>query len=116
MLLHLLDAAPPDGSDPVSNYQTIRAELANFSPVLAEKPEVVALNKIELIPEGERSSFIERIAGALGFAKDEHPLAVSGATGEGVREMLEVCWNSLLDSRESRTDASRSSSGWGTRE
>ena len=89
-MLHLLDAAPPDGSDPVANYQTIRAELANFSPVLAEKPEVVALNKIELIPDGERSSVIERIAGALGFPKGEQPLAVSGATGEGVREMLEA--------------------------
>jgi GTP-binding protein len=113
VLLHLIDAAPPDRSDPVANYQAIRAELANFSPVLAEKPELVALNKIELVPEEERGAFVERIAGAIGFSKGERPLSVSGATGEGVREMLEACWNTLLDSRKSRTEASRTSSGWG---
>lgn len=113
VLLHLVDAAPTDGSDPVMNYQTIRGELSTFSAVLAEKPEIVALNKIELIDESERDAFIERFAGAIGFPKGERPLAVSGATGEGVREMLETCWNSLVDSRESQKGSSQSSSGWG---
>lgn len=115
VLLHLLDSVPPDGSDPVANYRTIRSELANFSPVLAEKPELIALNKIELVPEDERDAFVERIAGAIGFPDGERPLVVSGATGEGVRAMLEACWDSLVESRESGSDDNHAQSGWSQR-
>jgi len=111
LLLHLVDCAPPDGSDPVENYRGIRHELATFSPVLAEKPELIGLNKIELVDPEERESFVERVAGQLGYPKGERPLVVSGATGDGVREMLEACWHAL-----SRADARRDgeeSSGWG---
>ena len=94
-LLHLLDAAPPDESDPANNYHTIRHELASFSPVLADKPELIALNKIDLIPEEQREAFIERVAGAIGFPKGERPMLVSGVSGEGVRPLLESCWTQL---------------------
>ena len=111
LLLHLVDCAPPDGTDPAENYRTIRSELATFSPILAEKPELIALNKIELIDEDEREGFIERFAGQVGFPRGERPLVVSGATGEGVREMLESCWTELSDARERR--AGTHDAGWG---
>ena len=113
LLLHLIDCAPPDGSDPVENYRTIRNELATFSPALAEKPEVIALNKIELIAEDERDQFIEVFSGQVGFPRGERALVVSGATGEGVREMLETCWDELADSRRKGADAT--TGGWGGR-
>src|SRR3954463_394157 len=48
IIVHLLDLYPPDGSDPADNYRKIRGELEAFSPVLAEKREIVAPNKIDL--------------------------------------------------------------------
>jgi GTP-binding protein len=88
-ILHLVDLAPLDGSRPVDNYRTIREELHAFSPALAEKPELVVLSKVDLVDADERARAIRRFATAVGLAGDEAPAVISGATGEGVREMLE---------------------------
>ncbi|MGE0492694.1 MAG: GTPase ObgE [Vulcanimicrobiota bacterium] len=48
VLLHLLDLTSVEIDDPLAHYRTIRAELENYNPALATKPEVVAVNKIEL--------------------------------------------------------------------
>lgn len=114
VLLHLLDAAPPDGSDPAANYHAIRHELASFSPILAEKPELVALNKIDLIPQDQRDSFIERVAGAIGFPRGTRPHLVSGVSGEGVHELLESCWNELSGVREQGRRPARDAWGAGS--
>ena len=91
-IVHLVDIAPLDGSDPVENWRMIRGELLEFSAELAEKPELVVLNKLDLVEPEERDARIERFAGAIGMKKGERPLAVSGATGEGLRPMLEAAW------------------------
>jgi len=104
-IVHLVDIAPLDGSDPVANWRTIRGELHAFSPELAEKPELVVLNKMDLVPEDERDARIERFAGAIGLARGERPPAISGATGEGVRAMLEAAWR--LAGRDPHLQSSR---------
>lgn len=91
-IVHLIDLAPLDNSDPVENYRMIRRELLEFSAELAEKPELVVLNKIDLIDPEERAARIERFAGEIGMKKGERPIAISGATGDGVRAMLEAAW------------------------
>jgi GTP-binding protein len=97
MILHVVDVAPLDGSDPVSNAEVIRAELEAFSPELAAKPELLVFNKVDLLPEAEREKVVHRVANALRVPMDRR-LAVSGATGEGLRAMLERCWE-LADRR-----------------
>ncbi len=92
IIVHLLDASPIDMSDPVENYHTICKELNGYSTKLGEKEEIVVINKIDLIHEDDREELIESIAGRLGFAKGKRPLVMSGATGLGVRELLEACW------------------------
>ncbi|MFW5652593.1 MAG: GTPase ObgE [Planctomycetota bacterium] len=111
VLLHLLDIAPVDASDPVSNYETIRRELAAYSTALAEKDEVIVLNKIDLVPEDERERLIEQIAGRLGYARGERPMVISGATQQGLKALLEQCWSMLERSEEERKEAERA---WGT--
>lgn len=101
ILVHLLDIAPVDGSDPVENYQAIRKELAEYSTALADKEELIALNKIDLVPEVDRDNLIEKIAGQLGFEKGKRPLVLSGATGIGLRQVIEQCWR--LTQREPDT-------------
>src|SRR5471032_3340570 len=48
LLIHLVDALPIDGSDPVANYRAIRGELEQYSPALANRPEVLVLTKMDL--------------------------------------------------------------------
>ena len=95
VLVHLLDAAPADGSNPADNYRTIRAELAGHSPMLAEKDELIVLNKIDLLPEGEVKSAVARLRADLKLGRDEEVLAISGATHAGTRELLEALWSIL---------------------
>lgn len=95
VLVHLLDAAPSDGSNPADNYRTIRAELAGHSPMLAEKDELIVLNKIDLLPEGETKSAVARLRADLKLGRDEEVLAISGATHAGTRELLEALWSIL---------------------
>ena len=93
-LVHLLDIAPVDGSDPVDSYNAIRRELAVYSPQLAAKPEIVAINKIDLVPDAERRAVVERTVAAIGGSGSGKPMpmVISGATGEGLKELLEACW------------------------
>ncbi len=95
VLLHLLDVAPVDGSDPAENYFAIRRELTEYAAELAEKREIVAFNKVDLLADDEAETTISALAGKIGLPADEKPLIVSGATGHGVKAMLEACWSAL---------------------
>jgi GTP-binding protein len=96
-IVHLVDLAPLDGSKPAENYRTIREELHAFSPALAEKPEIVAFSKLDLVPEEERAKRVRRLATEIGLSArgsggDDEPVVISAATGEGIRELLERCY------------------------
>ena len=72
VLVHLVDIAPPDGSDPHDNYALIERELEAHSPELAALPRIVVLNKADLDP---------------GFTAWPGALLVSAATGAGLDEL-----------------------------
>ena len=98
VLVHLLDIAPIDGSDPVENYRAIRAELADYAEALIAKPQIIALNKIDLLPESEREETARRFVQELGDdLGDQAPMLVSGATGQGVAQLVEQCWTATRD-------------------
>ena len=81
VLLHLVDGA---AGGPVQAWRTIRDELAAYGGGLGSKPEIVALNKSDAMTPRETSSRRAALARAVG-----HPVAlVSGATGQGVPELL----------------------------
>jgi len=94
VLVHLLEVAPADGTDPADNYRALRGELAEYSAALAEKPEIVVLNKIDLVPPDERQAVIARITAGLQPAGGCLG-GTSGATHEGVGELIEACWQAL---------------------
>ena len=50
LLVHVLDLAPIDGSDPASNHATVERELAEHDPRLAALPRLLALSKADLVP------------------------------------------------------------------
>src|SRR5581483_8694108 len=60
VIVHLLDLFPLDGSDPAENYRKIRGELEAFSPVLAQKREIIAANKMDLAVDDEAVEKLRR--------------------------------------------------------
>ncbi|MDB4633045.1 50S ribosome-binding GTPase, partial [bacterium] len=96
VIVHVIDLVPFDESDPIVNHEVIRRELHAFSPVLAEKPELVVFNKIDLVDSTERDATIRRVAHAIGLDPTEVVVS-SGATGENVREILERSWKMLIE-------------------
>src|SRR5918912_2114156 len=83
LLVHVLDLAPLDGSDPVRNFEVIERELAEHDPRLAALPRVLALSKADLVaPEvarGAVAAWAERVHAPV--------LATSAATGAGLAEL-----------------------------
>jgi GTPase len=65
LLLHMVDVAPMDGSDPVKAMTQITEELEKFSPELAKKPRWLVLNKVDLLAEDEREKRCQQIIAQL---------------------------------------------------
>jgi GTPase len=89
VLLHVVDASTPD---PVADYQTIRGELEQYSADLAQRPYLVALNKLDL-PEAQARR--DELVAALGGPGVVYP--VSAATGEGVAALLTAIAGTLAE-------------------
>lgn len=96
VLVHVLDAQPIDGTTPAENYKAIRAELGAYSPELERKIELVALNKLDLIPdEAEREKLIKKVSQSLKRRPGKDLFPISGATGLGLPELLKELWSRL---------------------
>jgi GTP-binding protein len=82
LLVHVLDLAPLDGSDPVDNHATVESELELHDPALAARRRILALSKADLVTVEGAAAQVELWRLRLG---DEIPIFVtSSATGEGV--------------------------------
>ena len=82
VLLHLVDAS---GDDPVGAWETVRAELDAYGAGLVDKPELLALNKIDAV----EPKALGKLAKSLAKAAGAEPMLLSGATGEGVEAVLD---------------------------
>ena len=81
LLVHLVEAVPIDGSDPVANYRTIRHELELYSPTLAQRPEILVVTKLDLTDAAEAAT---RIANEL----CREVLVISAVTGKGIPALI----------------------------
>ena len=82
ILVHLVDAAAIDPSDPLRDLRIVNTELERYGQRLAAKNQIVALNKIDLTGAEEKA---RQLARALG---ETVPVLISAATGAGVRQLL----------------------------
>ncbi len=97
ILLHLIDAAPIDGGDPLENAQVVAQEVLDYSEALAERPIWLVLNKIDLLDDAARAALLE----AFGAAFPEQLVhAVSAATGEGLDVLVNELQRSIAEMRE----------------
>ncbi|WP_299329143.1 GTPase ObgE [Parasphingopyxis sp.] len=82
VLLHLVDAT---GEDPVAAWRTVREELKRYGAGLAEKPEIVALNKADLLD----AELMDALGAELAETTGATVLPLSGATGDGLETVLD---------------------------
>ncbi|MFV3129558.1 GTPase ObgE [Niveispirillum sp. KHB5.9] len=92
VLLHLIDGTQEDVQ---LAYRTIRRELRMYGGGLADKPEIVVLNKVDALTEEE----IEFKRTKLRRSAKKPVLVMSGAAGEGVQEVLYALLNIIKESR-----------------
>jgi GTP-binding protein len=81
VLLHLIDVT---SADPVADYRVIRKELKAYSPELAEKPEIIAFNKTDLLQEDEIETKLKDFKRRV----RKTPILMSGGTTRGVPEAM----------------------------
>lgn len=84
ILLHLVDMAPVDGSDPVENLQSIVQELEKFSPTLAQREVWLVLTKIDTLPEEEIASRCEALAESIGWTGKVFSIAAISQRGTDI--------------------------------
>lgn len=94
VLLHLIDAY---SNDAAADYATIRRELADYSPELAERPEVVALTKTEGLDEDIVNMQLDAVKKA---ASHENVFAISSPAGNGIKELLRTLRQQVAAARE----------------
>lgn len=93
VLLHMIDVSQ---NDPFEDYKTIRNELELYNPGLVSKPEVIALNKKELVDESELNNIFKK------FKKiNKNVFVISAAAREGVKDVNECLYKILEQSKES---------------
>src|SRR4051812_21278351 len=83
LLVHVLDLAPLDGSDPVTNFEVIERELAEHDPRLASLPRLLALSKADLVPADVAAAAADEWRSRVAFPV----LVTSSATQTGLTEL-----------------------------
>jgi GTP-binding protein len=92
VILHLIDGTE---EDVVGAYRTIRRELKAYGSGIAEKPEIIGLNKADALSEDE----IKTKRAKLKRAAKRDIMVLSGATGRGVPEVLRALFSAITEAR-----------------
>ena len=88
VLVHIVDAAGVEGRDPVDDIEKINAELRAYNPEIANRPQVIAANKIDAIyVEDGAENPVDRLKRVF-EPQGIEVFAISAVTGEGVKQLL----------------------------
>ncbi|HEX5192315.1 MAG TPA: GTPase ObgE [Solirubrobacteraceae bacterium] len=85
LLVHVLDLAPLDGSEPVANFETVESEIAAHDARLAALRRILALSKADLIDRNDAEAAAAEWRARLGAGVPV--IVTSSATGTGLREL-----------------------------
>ncbi len=105
VLLHLVDGTAEDAG---AAYRTVRAELVAYGQGLAEKPEIVALNKADAMT----AAAVRQQVGRLQQAARQLPLVLSAVSGEGVPEALRALLKVVEDARRRASERRAENPAW----
>lgn len=97
VMIHIVDAASTEGRDPITDIYAINKELEIYNPEIANRPQVIAANKIDMIYEGDENP-VDKIKQEF-EPKGIRVFPISAISGKGVKELLYYV-SSLLDTLE----------------
>lgn len=100
VLIHVLDIAGSEGRDPLSDFEIINNELEIYSPALAQKKQIVAGNKIDLITNQTELEKIKQQIESKGYSF----FPICTLTGEGIKSLLEKAWTILQETETTTFD------------
>ena len=92
LLIHIVDVSGHEGRDPKDDFEKLNEELRRFNPELAERPMIVAGNKIDMAePEqiAEFKAYVEE--------KGYEYYSICAPILEGTKELMNVVWNKLRE-------------------
>ena len=115
VLLHVVDLAPFDDTDPVKQARAIVNELKIYDEELYNKPRWLVLNKLDMVSDDERDERIQAFLTAYGWTPPENEYAdtealtsryfvISALTGEGTRELSYAIMD-YLEATRARAEA-----------
>jgi GTP-binding protein len=104
VLIHLVDATQ---DDVVGAWRTVRTELEAYGEGLADRAEILCLNKIDALDDEERAEK----AAALEAACGRPPRLISGVSGEGVQDALRTAFQEVRRHRDAEAAASSPPAG-----
>lgn len=97
LILHIVDIAGLDGSDPAESVVILANELEKYSADLAAKPCWLVLNKIDLIPSDEVEARVQDITKRLEWTGPV--FAISGLTGQGTKPLCQAIMRHISETR-----------------
>ena len=92
MLIHIVDVSGHEGRDPIDDFEKINEELVKFNPELAERPMIVAGNKIDMAEPADIERFKNYVEG-----KGYEYYSICAPILEGTKELMNVVWNKLKE-------------------
>lgn len=94
LLVHIVDISGIEGRDPLEDFVLINEELKKYDEKLANTPQIVAMNKADLLNDESVFEDFKRSVGELGFSE---VFKISAATGKGVDDLLKACAQKLSE-------------------
>ena len=90
MLIHIVDVSGSEGRNPIDDFEKINEELVKFNPELAQRPMIVAGNKIDMA-EPEQIEKFKNYVNSKGYEY----YSICAPICEGTKELMNVTWNML---------------------
>jgi GTPase len=87
VIIHLVDAASTEGRDPIDDINKINAELEAYNPELANRPQVIAANKIDVLYEEDEQEILKTLKETF-EPKGIPVFPISAVSGKGMKELL----------------------------
>lgn len=98
LLLHIVDLAPFDNVDPVKEAKAIVKELQKYDESLYDKPRWLVLNKLDMVPEGDRKKRVKDFVKRFGWKGPAYE--ISALTREGCEELVQDIYNYLAEQKQ----------------
>lgn len=97
VLLHLVDVAPLDESDPLANVELIENELLSYSAAFAERPVLIVLNKLDLLTQESLAALRARFVAAY---PAREIFSISAITGAGLDALVHALQDQVAELKE----------------